>query len=165
MPSSDSKAHFNRICMIWLRALRFCAWPIIAISVLTAVASVYYTFAHLKIDTNRNALVSSSKHLFKLSENMDRDFGGRDGLVVVAENGHPSPDHQVCRGPGRGIAPLPGPFPRSLLSRGPRDLQALGPALSGAEGPAEDQEQPGGPAAPVDPAWRPTPACSLFTRG
>ncbi|HEY9073402.1 MAG TPA: MMPL family transporter, partial [Desulfobaccales bacterium] len=69
--------------------MRYCAWPIIALSVLAAVAGVYYTWAHLKIDTSRNALVASSKHLIKLSQKMDRAFGGRDGLVVVVENGHP----------------------------------------------------------------------------
>jgi hopanoid biosynthesis associated RND transporter like protein HpnN len=73
-----------------MQALRYCAWPIIVISVLVAVASVYYTYTRLKIDTSRNALVASDKHLIKISEGMTRDFGGRDGLVVVAENGHPA---------------------------------------------------------------------------
>ena len=89
MPQSDPKDDLNRGCLTWVRGIRVLSWPIIAISVLAAVASVYYTFTHLKIDTSRNALVASSKHLVKLSQNMDQAFGGRDGLVVVVENGHP----------------------------------------------------------------------------
>jgi hopanoid biosynthesis associated RND transporter like protein HpnN len=84
------KNKYQHVCLSWMQALRYCAWPIIVISVLLAVASVYYTYTHLKIDTSRNALVASNKHLIQLSEGMTRDFGGRDGLVVVAENGHPA---------------------------------------------------------------------------
>lgn len=80
---------YKYVCLSWMQALRYCAWPIIVISVLVAVASVYYTYSHLKIDTGRDALVASDKHLIKISNGMSRDFGGRDGLVVVAENGHP----------------------------------------------------------------------------
>lgn len=72
-----------------MKLLGICAWPIIIISVLIAAASVYYTVAHLKIDTARDALVGGSKHLVKLSKNMNREFGSRDSLVVVVENGHP----------------------------------------------------------------------------
>jgi hypothetical protein len=91
--------------------MRYCAWPIIAISVLAAGASVYYTLAYLKIDTNRNALVSSSKHLFKLSEEMNRAFGGRDGLVVVAENGHPSRTIQFAESLAAELRRYPDRFP------------------------------------------------------
>jgi predicted RND superfamily exporter protein len=90
VPHPAPKEKYKFACQNWMQALRYCAWPIIVISVLVAVASVYYTYTHLKIDTSRNALVASNKHLIKLSEGMTRDFGGRDGLVVVAENGHPS---------------------------------------------------------------------------
>jgi uncharacterized protein len=89
VPSSDLRDNLRNSYLIWMRALRFFAWPIIAVSVLAAAGSVYYTWNHLKIDTDRNALVSSNKHLFKLSDKMNRAFGGRDGLVVVVENNRP----------------------------------------------------------------------------
>ena len=54
-----------------------------------AVASVYYTVTHLTIRTSRNDLVASNQRLIQQSEKMDRAFGGRDGMVVVVENGHP----------------------------------------------------------------------------
>ena len=72
-----------------MRGFRVCAWPLLAIAVLVAVASVYYTVTHLTIRTSRNDLVASDQHLIRQTEVMDRAFGGRDGMVVVAENGHP----------------------------------------------------------------------------
>ena len=72
-----------------MRGLRRCAWPILAVAVALAVASVYYTVTHLTIRTSRNDLVASNQRLIQQSEKMDRAFGGRDGMVVVVENGHP----------------------------------------------------------------------------
>ena len=72
-----------------MRGFRLCAWPILAVAVLLAVASVYYTVTHLAIRTSRNDLVASNQRLVQQSEKMDRAFGGRDGMVVVVENGHP----------------------------------------------------------------------------
>ncbi|MFZ5448956.1 MAG: MMPL family transporter [Thermodesulfobacteriota bacterium] len=73
-----------------MQGFRLCAWPILVVAVLLAAASVYYTFAHLKIRTSRNDLVASNQRLIQQSEKMDKAFGGRDGMVVVVENGHPS---------------------------------------------------------------------------
>ena len=54
-----------------------------------AVASVYYTYTHLAIRTSRSDLVASDQRLVQQTEMMDKAFGGRDGMVVVVENGHP----------------------------------------------------------------------------
>ena len=72
-----------------MRGFRLCAWPLLAVAVVLAVASVYYTVTHLTIRTSRNDLVASNQRLVQQSEKMDRAFGGRDGMVVVVENGHP----------------------------------------------------------------------------
>jgi hopanoid biosynthesis associated RND transporter like protein HpnN len=72
-----------------MRGCRLCAWPILAIALILAIASVYYTLTHLAIRTSRNDLVASNQRLIQESAKMDKAFGGRDGLVVVIENGHP----------------------------------------------------------------------------
>ena len=72
-----------------MRGFRVCAWPLLAVAVVLAVASVYYTVTHLTIRTSRNDLVASNQRLIQQTETMDRAFGGRDGMVVVVENGHP----------------------------------------------------------------------------
>jgi len=72
-----------------MRGLRVCAWPILAIAVVLAAVSVWYTFTHLQIRTSRSDLVASDQSLIQQTEKMDRAFGGRDGMVVVVENGQP----------------------------------------------------------------------------
>ena len=72
-----------------MRGYRRFAWPILAVAVVLAAASVYYTVTNLAIRTSRNDLVASDQRLILQSEKMDRAFGGRDGMVVVVENGHP----------------------------------------------------------------------------
>jgi hopanoid biosynthesis associated RND transporter like protein HpnN len=76
-------------CVALMRGFRLCAWPILAIAVVLAGVSVYYTFTHLTIRTSRNDLVASNQRLSLQTEKMDQAFGGRDGMVVVVENGHP----------------------------------------------------------------------------
>ncbi|MCX5893746.1 MAG: MMPL family transporter, partial [Deltaproteobacteria bacterium] len=117
------KDNLSNTCRSWMRALRFCAWPIIAIAVLIAVASVYYTLAHLKIDTSRSALVGSSKHLVKLSHNMDQAFGGRDGLVVVIENGHPQQTIKFAEALATELRGYPDRFPELFYRMNPEILQ------------------------------------------
>ncbi len=76
-------------CVSLMRGFRVCAWPLLAVAVVLAVASVYYTVTHLTIRTSRNDLVASNQRLIQQTEKMDRAFGGRDGMVVVVENGTP----------------------------------------------------------------------------
>jgi len=76
-------------CQIFIQGLGRGAWAIIAVAVLVALASVYYSLNHLKVRTSRNDLVASDQRLIALSEKMDREFGGRDGLMVVVKNGEP----------------------------------------------------------------------------
>jgi predicted RND superfamily exporter protein len=76
----------SRRIKVFLKAIEGCAWPIIAVSVLLAGLAVFYTVHSLTISTSRNDLVAGNKHLLKLTHQMDRAFGGRDGLVVVVEN-------------------------------------------------------------------------------
>ena len=72
-----------------MRGFRLCAWPLLAVAVVLAAASIYYTVTNLTIRTSRNDLVASNQSLIQQTEKMDRAFGGRDGMVVVVENGHP----------------------------------------------------------------------------
>ncbi len=72
-----------------MQGFKLFAWPLLALAVVLAGLSVYYTFTHLAIRTSRNDLVASNQRLMKQTEKMDKAFGGRDGMVVVVENGHP----------------------------------------------------------------------------
>jgi len=83
------RKHEKSSCASLMRGFRLCAWPILIVAVVLAVASVYYTFTHLTVRTSRNDLVASNQRLIQQSEKMDKAFGGRDGMVVVVENGHP----------------------------------------------------------------------------
>ena len=113
----------NIIYRSWLRTLLHCAWPIIGLSVLTALAAVYYTVAHLKIDMSRSALVTSGKHLIKLSQNLDRAFGDRDGLVVVVENGHPPQTVKFAEALAEELRHYPARFPELFYRLNPEVLK------------------------------------------
>jgi hopanoid biosynthesis associated RND transporter like protein HpnN len=81
---------FARCCEGLVRVLKRGAWWIILISLALAVLSVNYAYHHLKFDTKRSDLVASDQRLLLLGEQLSKDFGSRDDLVVVVENGHPS---------------------------------------------------------------------------
>ncbi|HZE20916.1 MAG TPA: MMPL family transporter, partial [Desulfobaccales bacterium] len=49
-------------------------------------ASVFYTINDLKIRTSTKYLISSNLRLIKLTDKMDKYFGGHDGLAVVVKN-------------------------------------------------------------------------------
>jgi hopanoid biosynthesis associated RND transporter like protein HpnN len=72
-----------------MRGFGLCAWPILAVAVILAVASVYYAYNNLAIRTSRNDLIASNQRLMQESAKIDKSFGGRDGMVVVVENEHP----------------------------------------------------------------------------
>jgi uncharacterized protein len=71
-----------------MRGFRLCAWPIFVVALLLAGVSVYYTYTHLTIRTSRSDLVASNQRLVQQTEKLDKAFGGRDGMVVVVENGN-----------------------------------------------------------------------------
>lgn len=80
----------SRTCQSLIRGLQRFAWPIIAVALVLAGLSVYYTVTHLAFRTNRSDLVASDQKLIARSEQLDKAFGSHDGLMVVAENGHRS---------------------------------------------------------------------------
>ncbi len=73
-----------------MRGFRVGAWVILVAAVLLAAASVYYTYTNLAIRTSRNDLVASNQRLVRETDKLDKAFGGRDGMVVVIENGTPA---------------------------------------------------------------------------
>jgi hopanoid biosynthesis associated RND transporter like protein HpnN len=87
VPNNDK---FNRCCQALVAVLKRGAWWVILISLALAVLSVNYAYHHLKFRTNRSDLVASDQRLLLLGEKLSQDFGSRDDLVVVVENGHPS---------------------------------------------------------------------------
>jgi hopanoid biosynthesis associated RND transporter like protein HpnN len=74
-------AVMRRLGVPWFR------WAIIVIALALAGISVYYTLGHLTINPSRNDLVAGNQRLLKLRDRIDQAFGGRDGLVVVVQNG------------------------------------------------------------------------------
>ena len=48
-------------CVSLMRGFRLCAWPLLAVALVLAVVSVYYTVTHLTIRTSRNDLVASNQ--------------------------------------------------------------------------------------------------------
>ena len=76
-------AAMRRLNVPWFR------WGIILFSLALAGASIYYTLGHLTVNTSRKDLISGNQRLIERSNLIDREFGGRDGLVVVVENATP----------------------------------------------------------------------------
>ena len=81
---------FSRGSQILVGVLKRGAWGVILLSLLLAALSVYYAYHHLTFRTNRSDLVASDQRLLRLGEKLTEDFGSRDDLVVVVENGSPS---------------------------------------------------------------------------
>ena len=77
------KRRFALIYDSWISLLSRVAWPIILISLLLSGLSVFYTIQHLSFLTKRTDLVASDKHLIAMKERLEREFGTKDGLVVV----------------------------------------------------------------------------------
>ncbi len=98
-------------CLALMRGLRLCARPTILAALLLAALGVYYTLGHLGIRTNRSDLVASDQRLIGLCEQMDRDFGTRDSLVVVVENGHPQRSIQFADDLAAELGRYPDRFP------------------------------------------------------
>ena len=134
-------------CAAVLRSLTWWRWPIILLALALAAASVYYTLTHLTISTSRNDLISSNQRLIKLSNSIDRDFGGRDGLVVVVENVNRERSVKFAEALGKELRRYPDRFPDlfyrlnpesfkpwALLYLGTDDLRKLKDNLLGQKG-------------------------------
>ncbi|MGQ9689132.1 MAG: efflux RND transporter permease subunit [Desulfobaccales bacterium] len=82
--------NFRRFCQGVVGALNRGAWGIILISMALAALAVFYTYHHLGFRTTRSDLVAADQSLILREEELSQEFGSRDDLVVVVENGHPS---------------------------------------------------------------------------
>lgn len=87
MPDNGKYTHG---CRALIRFLHRGGWGIILLSLVLAGLAVYYSFNHLAFRTNRSDLVASDQRLLQLGEKLSQDFGSRDDLVVVVENGNPT---------------------------------------------------------------------------
>ena len=134
-------------CAKVMRSLTWWRWPIILLALALAAASVYYTLTHLTISTSRNDLISSNQRLIRLSHSIDRAFGGRDGLVVVAENEDRERSVKFAEALGKELRRYPDRFPDlfyrlnpesfkpwALLYLGTDDLRKLKDNLLGQKG-------------------------------
>ncbi|MEW6658692.1 MAG: MMPL family transporter [Thermodesulfobacteriota bacterium] len=121
-----------------IRGLQRCAWPIIGVALILAALSVYYTLNHLTFRTSRNDLVASDQKLIARSQQLDKAFGSRDGLMVVAENHHPSHSIAFAEALATELRRYPQEFPElfyrmdpekfkqwALLYMDPKDLAQL----------------------------------------
>jgi predicted RND superfamily exporter protein len=82
-------SRFHQFGSFLVKALIRGAWPVIIFSLLLTAFSIYYSLNNLSMRTSRNDLVGTNLRIMQLSENMDRQFGGRDNLAVVVENSDP----------------------------------------------------------------------------
>jgi len=101
----------SQTCQGLVRGLQRLAWPTIAIFLVLAGLSVYYTVTHLAFRTNRSDLVASDQKLITRSEQLDKAFGSHDGLMVVAENGHRSNSIAFAEALAKELRRYPREFP------------------------------------------------------
>ncbi len=139
----SNRYNFFRFCQGVVGALNRGAWGIILVSVVLAVLSVYYAYHHLGFRTNRSDLVAGDQSLVLLGEKINQDFGSRDDLVVVVENGHPSRTKAFAEALAAELRRHPEEFPEifyrlrpeafqkwALLYLEPEQLQELGGKLA-----------------------------------
>ncbi|RLA90548.1 MAG: rRNA methyltransferase [Deltaproteobacteria bacterium] len=85
----SSEKRSDRLIQMWIRLLNRLAWPIVIIAVLLAGLSIYYTVQNLTFQTTRSGLIGGNQHLINLKEQLEQEFGERDGLVAVISNHDP----------------------------------------------------------------------------
>ncbi|MFZ0051276.1 MAG: MMPL family transporter [Desulfobaccales bacterium] len=117
------KNSLNRRIKFFLKGIELFAWPIIVVSVLLAGLAVYYTFHGLTIRTSRNDLVGGDRRLLHLTHQMDRAFGGRDGLVVVVENGPPEVTAKFANALAAELRRYPHRFPDLFYRLDPKSFR------------------------------------------
>ncbi|MCL4502115.1 MAG: MMPL family transporter [Deltaproteobacteria bacterium] len=98
-------AVMDRLRAPWIR------WSTILLGLVLAGASIYYTAAHLKVETSRKDLISSNQKLIKRTDLIDRAFGGRDGLVVLVENTNRSQSVRFANELAKELRRYPDRFP------------------------------------------------------
>ena len=110
-------------CHGLMRGMQRLAWPIIAVSLVLAVVSVYYSMNHLAIRTSRNDLVASDQKLIARSEKLDKAFGSHDGMMVVVENGHPGSTIAFAEALAAEIRRYPKEFPEIFYRLDPEKFK------------------------------------------
>jgi hopanoid biosynthesis associated RND transporter like protein HpnN len=63
-------------------------WTTLAVAVVLAILSIWYTSNHLTFQTSRNALVSQDARYIQRFEEIDKDFYELDSFIVVVEPPH-----------------------------------------------------------------------------
>lgn len=119
-------ANNHRFNYLWyglLHGLSRGAWLIIAVSLALAALSVYYTVKHLTVRTSRNDLVASDQKLIARSEQVDREFGSRDSLVVVVENGKPARSIAFAEALAKELRKYPQEFPELFYRVNPEPFK------------------------------------------
>jgi hopanoid biosynthesis associated RND transporter like protein HpnN len=86
LPRNNWNNLFGHACTLLVQSWRWCALPILLIFLLLAGLAIYYSSQHLLIRTTRKDLVASDKRLIARSNQVDREFGSHDSLIVVVEN-------------------------------------------------------------------------------
>jgi hopanoid biosynthesis associated RND transporter like protein HpnN len=81
---------FSRCCSSFLNWAQKYYWLIILAAVAVSAGAVFYTVRDLTVRTSTKDLISSNLRLIRLTDKMDKAFGGHDGLAVVVENGKKS---------------------------------------------------------------------------
>ena len=74
---------FNWFARFWARTLSRFSWLIITLALVATGLSIYVTVDRLSFQTKRTDLISSDHRLMALQAYLDKEFGSKDGLVVV----------------------------------------------------------------------------------
>jgi hopanoid biosynthesis associated RND transporter like protein HpnN len=79
----DTLKHCSTTFLNWVQRHY---WWIILVALALCAVSIFYAKRSLTIHSSTKGLISSNLRLIKLTDKMDKAFGGHDGLVVVVEN-------------------------------------------------------------------------------
>lgn len=85
---------FNRFARFWALTLSRFSWLIVALALVATGLSIYVTVDRLSFQTKRLDLISSDKQLTALQAHLDKEFGSKDGLVVVVAS--PEKRHAIA---------------------------------------------------------------------
>jgi hopanoid biosynthesis associated RND transporter like protein HpnN len=74
---------FNWFARFWALTLSRFSWLIVALALVASGLSIYITVHRLSFQTKQLDLISSNQRLTALQAHLDKEFGSKDGLVVV----------------------------------------------------------------------------------